>query len=77
VLTPPLQAIADEIYQGMLRIEAMKAAQEQQALEATAEEKGRQNAARPSQPDAPSAAEGSSDLPTPNQPGDQNVPDRR
>jgi hypothetical protein len=78
-LPPDLQAIANEIYLGMLRIEADKNAQAQVAMEMAAMQKGTQNAARnvPSQPDAPSALPGGNALQTPNQPANQNVPDQQ
>jgi hypothetical protein len=72
---PDIQHVANEIYLGMLRIEADKAAQAQVAMELAATQKGTQNAARGgAQPDAPSALEGGSELQTPNQPANQNVP---
>ena len=75
---PDIQAVANEIYLAMLKIEADKAAQAQMAMEAAAEQKGTQNAAMSNggQPDAPSAT-GGSELQTPNQPANQNRPDRR
>lgn len=74
-LPPDIQRIADEIYQGMLAIEAKKAAQAQAAQAAVAEAKGAQNAARGvAQPDAP-AAPGDGGPPTPNQPANQSLPD--
>lgn len=77
---PDIQAVANEIYLGMLRIEAQKEAQQQMAMEAQAEQTGTANAARGgAQPDAPSANEGSDggNLQTPNQPGNQNGPTQR
>lgn len=77
-LSPDIQAVANEIYLGMLRIEADKNATAQAAAQAAAQQKGIQNAAGsgdPAQPDAPAATD-SSALPTPNQPANQNVPDQ-
>lgn len=73
-----IQAVANEIYLSMMRLEAQKTAMQQQALQSQAEQAGSANAARgavpdTAQPDAPSAT-GGSELPTPNQPPDQNVP---
>jgi hypothetical protein len=76
-LPPDIQALANEIYLGMLRIEADKNAQAQVAMEMAAAQKGAQNAARDSggaQPDAPSALPGGNELQTPNQPANQNIP---
>jgi hypothetical protein len=76
-LSPQLQQVATDIYMGMLKIEAEKQAQAAQAQMASAEAKGMMNASRGSstaQPDAPSAQQGGGDLPTPNQPANQNVP---
>jgi hypothetical protein len=68
-----IQALGNEIYLAMLRIEADKAAQQQMAMEQAATAKGTQNAARGgAQPDAPAAVDGG--LQTPNQPANQNVP---
>ena len=76
-LTPDLQATANEVYLGMLQIEAKKAAERQMAMEMAAEQKGAQNAARSgAQPDAPSPTDDGSDLATPNQPANQTIPDR-
>lgn len=70
---PEIQNIAMDIYQAMLKIEADKAAQQRQAMEAAAEGAGTAAAAQgggpPTMPDAPSA--GPSDIATPNQPTDQ------
>jgi hypothetical protein len=76
---PDIQAVANEIYMGMLDIEARKAAQQQMAMEQAAEDTGTANAARGSgaaQPDSPAANEGSDggNLQTQNQPGNQNGP---
>lgn len=75
-LAPELQTVGMEIYNGMLKIEADKAAQQQQALEAAAGNAGMAAAAQggPAMPDAPSATPGGSDLPTPNQPTSQSRP---
>lgn len=80
-LTPELQTTANEIYQGYLMIEAQKSAQAVAAVQQQATEKGTENAARggssPSSPDNPAASDGAAggdNLPTPNQPGNQNVP---
>src|ERR1044072_5087990 len=78
-LDQAMQATANEIYLAMLRLEADKAAREQMAMEAAAQQKGAQNAAGNfgGQPDAPSPTPGSEDnLQTPNQPANQNVPER-
>lgn len=78
-----IQTAANEIYLGMLNIEAQKQAMQQNAMAAAASAKGAQNAAMgggggtdPAQPDAPSPFEGGNGLPTPNQPADQSVPQR-
>lgn len=75
-LTQDIQYAATEIYTTMLQILARQDAERQMALNAVAEQKGAQNAARPkSSPDAPGA--GGGDMQTQNQPGDQNVPERQ
>ena len=75
-----IQAVANEIYLGMLRIESQKQAMQQAAMDATAAAKGAQNAAMgggaAGQPDAPSPFEGGNGQPTPNQPADQQLPQR-
>lgn len=74
---PEIQQVANEIYLGMLRIEAQKAAQAQMVVEAQAQRIGEKNAARggdAAMPDAPKASAGDSSLPTPNQPPDQSKP---
>lgn len=77
-LDPDIQRVAMDIYQGMLKIEADKAAQQQQSMAAAAAQAGTAAAAQgpgtPAMPDAPSATPGGSELPTPNQPPDQNRP---
>ncbi len=75
-----VQGIAMDVYQAMKRIEADANALAQQAAMEAAQSKGAQNAAGAlgsdaAQPDAPSAT-GGSELQTPNQPANQNVPDR-
>ena len=81
-LSAPMQAVANEVYLGMLRIEADKNAMQQMALEMAAQTKGTQNAAQSgggsAQPDAPAATagDGGASPPTPNQPANQNVPQR-
>lgn len=82
-LPADIQAVPNDIYLAMLQIEADKAAQQQLAMEMAAQSKGTQNAARPAgggspQPDAPSGVEGGSagGPATPNQPANQNVPER-
>lgn len=76
-LDPEMQAAANDVYMGMLKIEADKQAQEQRAMEMAAAAKGMNNAARDSgpggMPDAP-AVNGGGELPTPNQPANQSVP---
>lgn len=74
-----VQTVANDIYSGMLRLEAQQQAQQFQAQQAQAEQAGQQNAARNAgkpMPDAPSGTPGGSELPTPNQPGDQSRPTR-
>lgn len=78
-LTPDIQAIAMEIYQGFLLIEAQKNAAAAAAVAQEAEAKGTENAARgggaPAMPDDPSATGQQADnLPTKNQPPDQSGP---
>jgi hypothetical protein len=74
---PEIQGIAQDVYLGMTNSEAFKAAQAAQQEAAVAEEKGMQGAAGGiSQPDAPGGTDGEQGLPTPNQPANQNVPDR-
>lgn len=71
-----IQAIANDIYMQMLNVEGTQAMQQQQLTEATAAAKGLQNATRSGgQPDAP-ATQAGNQLQTPNQPANQNVPDR-
>lgn len=76
-LPPDVQATANEIYQGMLRIESQKQAQQQMQMQAAAAQAGTQNAAQSggpaAMPDATAPTDGST-VPTPNQPPDQNVP---
>jgi hypothetical protein len=74
-----MQAVANDIYMSMLNIEAQKAAAAQMQMEQVAADKGMQGAASNTgaQPDAPSAHAGGSELQTPNQPANQNRPDRR
>jgi hypothetical protein len=78
-LPAPMQAVGSEIYMAMLKLESDKAAQQQLAMDEAARAKGAQNAAGSSsvngQPDAPSANPGEGPQ-TPNQPADQNVPER-
>lgn len=78
-LEPDLQAVANEVYQGFLYIEAQKQASAALALSQQAEEAGTANAARSGgkpMPDAPSATadQGSANLPTKNQPTSQSRP---
>jgi hypothetical protein len=73
---PEIQAEAENIYSGMLYLEAQKAAQAQQAMNEQAEQAGQQNAAAGGKPmpDAPDATGGQNELPTPNQPTSQSKP---
>lgn len=79
-LSPGLQNTAMEIYTAMLQIEADKQAQAQAAVDAQAQAAGTQNAARSGGASGmPDATSGTGDaaggnLPTPNQPPDQNTP---
>jgi len=76
-LDPEIQRVGTEIYTAMLQIQAQQDFEKQQAVQAAAAEQGTQNATRPTAASPDKSATGEGDLQTPNQPGNQSVPDRQ